>query len=107
MLKSFSESFGQAKAVFGQIYEYAIPFLTWLYDNLATYLTLLSSSEHQSLIHTDLTSYNLMMEGSSTPDNELSQDETLYFIDMQTTIRGNPLVDLGFIIHYAADSEGF
>ena len=48
-----------------------------------------------------------MMEGSSTPDHELTQEENLYFIDMQTTMRGNPLVDLGFLIHYAADSEGF
>ena len=70
-------------------------------------MNLLASSEHQSLIHTDLTSFNLMMEGSSTPDHELTQDECLYFIDMQTTMRGNPLVDLAFIIHYAADSEGF
>jgi hypothetical protein len=68
---------------------------------------LLASSRYQSLTHTDLTSFNLMMEGSSTPDHELTQNDNLSFLDMQTTMRVNPLVDLGFIIHYAADSKGF
>jgi hypothetical protein len=34
VLKGFSESFGHAKAVFGQIFEYAKPFLAWLFDNM-------------------------------------------------------------------------